>query len=150
MGNLVNSRNQRDELIAITTAFAAAGASANSASIDLGSEGPHREGMELEVTIPTLTALVDAKSITIEVEHSADDTTFTDLGDAAAENASSATISGGITAAVTGSETPGTPGEVVFRFAIPSHCNRYVRISQATEAAGGDNTGQSSTLRLLT
>ena len=149
MSNLKNSRNLRDALLKTTQALPAAGASANHDSFDLGGEGPHMERFEIEVQVPTLPALVDSETVTIEIEHSTDDSTFTDLGDAVAENASSATVTGSLSQVITGSETPGTPGAVVMRFALPSYCNRYVRVTQAVSASGGDNTGVTVTAYLL-
>lgn len=148
MANEVNLRNQRDALLTITKALPAADAANATDSFDLG-EGPHNEGRTIEVTIPTLPALVDDKTVTLELEHSDDDSSFTDVGDYVFDNDDSTTFAGSYSFVVTGTETPGTPGPVTFRVPIPPFTKRYVRFSQAVLAAGGDNTGVSITYTLL-
>ena len=143
-----NQPNLKDALHSQTQALPAAGAS-NAFTGFRVPKGPSRDGFELELIVPALTALVDTETVTYELEHSSDNSTWSDVGDAVSENASTATVSGGITFVLTGSETPGTPGEVRQRFKIPSHAEEYVRLSQAVSASGGDNTAQSATLNLL-
>lgn len=149
MANEVNNRNLRDAFAGtITKALPAADASNNTDSFDIG-VGPHRERIQIEVTIPELPALVDDKTVTLELEHSDDDSTFTDVGDYVFDNADSTTFAGSYTWTVTGTETPGTPGPVTFRVDVPAWAKRYLRFSQAVLAAGGDNTGVSITYQLL-
>lgn len=129
------ARNIVDATLLKTTAFAAAGASANSDSIDLGSTSSYEQGVDMECQIswPALANLVDTKTIIFTVESSTDDSTFVTLG---------------ITKTLTGAGGVGVAAGT-FRFRIPSDSNRYIRINQATLAAGGDNTASSSTLKLL-
>jgi hypothetical protein len=150
MANEPNSRNLRDALLQSTKALPAAAATNYSDSIDTQGPGPHRERMELEVLVPVLPILVDAKTVTFELEHSDDDSTFTDVGDFVLTNDDSATVTGAYTVVLTGSETPGTPGPVTFRFPIPSFAKRYIRVSQDVLTAGGDNTAATVTYTLLT
>ena len=143
-----NQPNLKDALHSQTLALPVAGSSNAFTGFRIP-KGPSRDGFELELIVPALTALVDGETVTYELEHSADNSTWTDLGDLAAENADSVTVSGEKTFIVEGSETPGTPGPVTQRFKIPSHAYEYVRLSQAVSASGGDNTAQSATLNLL-
>jgi len=141
-----NRRNLRDALLSSTVALPAAAATANHSSFDIG-DGPHRERMSVIVECPATASLVDAKDIYFELEHSTDDSTFTDVGDVLETSGSAATVEGSIIATVTGDGGDGAPA-VVFELPIPQNANRYIRVSQSVEAAGGDNTGVSATVYL--
>lgn len=141
-------RNLRDAQESTTKALPAAAATNYHDSYDLG-DGPHRERLAIELEVPILAALVDTKTVTFELQHSADNSTFTDVGDALETSGSATTNTGSINAVVTGSETPGTPAACVFRFPVPETCLRYVRIAQTVVTGGGDNTAVSTTTYLV-
>lgn len=143
-----NKRSLRDRSLKTTKALPAAGASADHDGIDTGGVGPHREGMQIVIEVPILAALVDTKLVTFELEHSADNITFTDVGDAYQIDGAALTTTGALSCTVAGTETPGTANAATFALPIPAHCNRYVRVNQTVEAAGGDNTGDTITVYL--
>ena len=127
----------KDATLITTKAFPAAAASNNHDGIDLGDTtaggGIKPENMELEISWPTLANLVEAKDIDFTVEDSADNVTFAPIG---------------ITHQVTGESGDGlTAGAKLFR--LPSTTRRYVRVAQAVETGGGDNTGNASTVSLV-
>ena len=113
---------------------AAASTTANTASIDLNAVTPFVAPIELNLNTPSLdsTALPNSETVTYELEHSTDDTTFTDvyiLDGALQTGAGGAGDSGGD-----------------FRFTLPSDINRYIRVSATTSSSTGDCSGSNMTL----
>lgn len=130
-------RNITDALLTKTTALPAAAATANGESIDLGQAGDASiESIEVQVAIPALANLADTKSATLTIQDSADDSTF-------------AAVTGLSTLAVTGAGGAGAAASSR-KVKLPSTVRRYIRASVAVDASGGDNTGDSFTLEVLT
>lgn len=127
-------RNLQDAQLIKTIALPAAAATANSASLDIGT-GPHACCIELRINIPALPALVDAKTITVKLQDSADNITFADIEELASLVITGA---GGVGAAAVEREVR-----------LPSSTNRYVRLTVIALAAAGDNTAVSASLTVL-
>ncbi len=129
-------RNIQDAVLRAVTALPAAGANNNSDSIDL--EQPTadtiNEGFSVQVVIPALPALVDTKKVTITFQDSADGEAFVAIPELAAF-------------VVTAGAEGGAAASRTVR--LPATARRYIRINQAVEAAGGNNTAVSTTLQLL-
>lgn len=130
------ARLLKDALLSVTTALPAAGASADGASIDIGSGVLSPENIELEFSLPATPSLVDAKTITVAIQDSADNSSFTTIPTLAVVTV--ATGAGGVGAAA--SKT---------RFRLPSNARRYIRAETTVLAAGGSNIAVSSTLSVL-
>lgn len=129
-------RNIQDAALRVITALPAAGANNDSASIDL--EQPTadtiNEGFSVQVAVPDLPDLVDTKKVTITFQDSADDSSFAAIPELAAFV---------ITAGAEGAEAASRTVR------LPATARRYIRINQAVEAAGGNNTAVKSKLHLL-
>lgn len=134
---MVSERTIRDASLVVTKALPAAAASNNSDSIDLESIGSSvLESIELEIVIPATPSLVEAKTVIVHLEDSADDSTFADIDEL-----------GSIT--VTGAAAAAGGAAVTKKFRLPSTTRRYVRFSSAVLTGGGDNTGVSVTMSIL-
>ena len=131
----VNSRNQVDTNIQTTKALPAAAAANSHDGIDTGGAGPHREGMQVYVSVPETPALIDTKTITFSLDSSADNSSF-------------AAVSPAQSYVVTGVNTPGADA-ATFRFPIPPTADRYVRVTQTVLVGAGDNTGVTVTASLV-
>lgn len=130
------SRNRRDASFVQTKALPAAGATAYTTGMDLGQATVQSlEQIEFEISVPATPALVEAKTITIAVQDSADNSTF-------------AAVDPAISTVITGATGNGAAAKTV-RFRLPSATRRYVRIASTVLASGGDNTGVSVTLSAL-
>jgi hypothetical protein len=131
------ARNIKDADLIKTVALAAAGASSSTGSIDLNvsSGSALTENIELVLDIPVLSALVDAETVTVTIEDSADNSSF-------------AAVAGLGTKVATGTETPGTAAAIQQRYRFPDNVRRYVRATAAVSASAGDNTGDSITISL--
>jgi len=126
----VLGRGILDANLTAVTAFPAAGATANSASLDLGPKYLQSERLEFGIVWPLVTPLADTKNLIFNVQTSPDNSTWTNAG---------------ITKTITGAGGIGTPaGEYLFRLA--STAPQYVRVSVAEDAAGGVVTGLNFTL----
>ena len=79
--------------------------------------------------------MVDAKTITVTIEHSADNSSWSTCTDVPAQ-------------VTTGAGGNGGPA-IAYQFKLPIGLKRYVRLGQAVLAAGGDNTAISGTLSLV-
>lgn len=138
MATFTNNRGLRSEDMTKYIALPAAAATANSASIDLGTDpathGTVLEG-RLEIYLPATPSLVDAKTVIITLQDSADDSSFAAVTGVGTVTATGA---GGVGAAAITREVP-----------IPTILRRYVRISIAVLTAGGDNTAVSARLAFL-
>lgn len=127
-------RTIRDADLIKSVALPAAGATAVTPSIRLDT-GPHVERFEGLLSIPATPALVDAKTVTVTMQHSDDDVTFTAIPELA-------------TLVVTGAGGAGAAAsERSFRF--PGDVKKFVRASAAVQAAGGDNTAVLLSFSLL-
>lgn len=119
----------RDTSLKVTKALPAAAATNYSDPIDLRDSAPglKMRNAEVEVALPATPSLVDAKTVTLTLQDSADGTNFTDI-------ASLASI------VATGAGGAGA-GAVTRNYKLPEDVRRYVRLKQAVLTAGGDNTG---------
>lgn len=125
-----------DALSRKSLALPAAGATANTASLDLGSAPGPVPALQVEILVALLTALVATKKITLTLQHSSDN----GAGDAFAD------VPGTGTMVVTGITGNGAPASL-FRLYLPCDVKRYVRATATVEAGGGDNTAKTFTLQ---
>lgn len=130
-------RNIKDNSLIVTKALPAAAANNNSPTLDLGGSASYFQAqhVEVEIVVPATPALVDAKTIIISLQDSADDSSY-----AATDPAISTTL--------TGAGGVGAAAKTV-RFRLPSNVRRYIQFNQAVLTAGGDSTAVSVTYRLL-
>jgi len=121
-----------------TKALPNGAASSSTDAIDLGplTDRGARPPMELEILAPALTAaqLPDDKTMTYKVE-----------SDSASNFASPKTLADAVLVQ-TGAGGAGAAAATA-RFAIPSDCERYVRVT-ATNSGTGDASGASMTVNL--
>lgn len=130
------ARNLRDLDFEVTKALPAAAATAYTDGLDLGqTKVQSLEAIEFEISLPAVPDLVDAKTITISVQDSADDSSY-------------AAVDPAITTVITGAGGVGAAAKTV-RFRLPSQTRRYVRLKTDVLTAGGDNTAKSVTLAAL-
>ncbi|XHR27544.1 MAG: hypothetical protein ACFUZC_16560 [Chthoniobacteraceae bacterium] len=127
-------RNTIDANLIRSIALPAAGASAYSASIDVGT-GPHVEKIEFRVEIPATASLASGKNVTAKLQSSSDDSTYTDIAELASLVVTGASSGGGAAA--------------LREYQLPTSALRYVRLSVAVDASGGDNTAISAVLTPL-
>ncbi|MEQ9823475.1 MAG: hypothetical protein ABQ298_03740 [Puniceicoccaceae bacterium] len=127
-------RGARDELLVVSKAYPAAGASSVTASIDLGvlAGGEVPKGAEFFVKFPASTTLVATKKATATVQSSNDD----------GDSDSFAAVAELANKAITGVSGNGNAETIVY-WPVPLDCERYARLSMAIEAAGGDLTALS-------
>ncbi len=130
-------RRLADATLTKTKALPAAAAANYTNSIDLGQTtlGPMADEIEVLVEIEATPALVDAKTITLTLKDSADDSTFTAIPTLA-------------TVVQTGASSAGADA-VSVRYKLPPSTRRYLRLDAAVLTAGGDNTAKSYTLKVL-
>jgi len=114
----------------------AAAASVGTASINFESTtlGPAADDIEGLISIDATPSLVDAKTVILTVEDSADDSSFT-------------TIAGVGSLTVTGAGGAGAAAASQ-RFKFPPATRQYVRAKAAVLTAGGDNTAVSFYLKV--
>ena len=125
----------KDANLIKTLALPAAGASASTEALDL-LQGPVQEAHhEVELQLPALPALANAKSVTATLQDSADGVTF-------------AAIAALATLVVTGGGGIGSAA-ATRKVRLPSDTRQYLRASVAVEAAGGDSTAQKLSLALV-
>jgi hypothetical protein len=130
------NRSLRDANLTVSKALPAANANNASDSIDLGATSPGVtvESVDLVIEVPATPSLVDTKSHTLKVQDSADNASFADVAEIATVTRTGA---GGAGAAAT-----------TRRVKLPPSVRRYVRLYQAVEASGGDNTAVSAKMSL--
>jgi hypothetical protein len=132
---LLNQKGLTDLNLTVTKALPAANASNDSDSLDLGTTtGGRIPRVELDVSLPATPDLVDTKTITLTLQDSADNSSFTAIADIPA-------------IVVTGADSTGPA--ISRRFKLPIGVRKYVRLHQAVENGGGDNTAIKSTLALV-
>ena len=130
----LHSRRQKDANFINGTAISAT--SANSASFDLGQlQGGTLEEVQLEVSIPAVAGITDAKVLTFTLQDSADNVNFTAVDPA-------------VSTTVTGVSGQGTPAKVV-EMRLPVATRRYVRIAQVASATPGTVSGSWGTALLF-
>ena len=128
---------RRDVVLTTTKACPAAGANHNTATLDLKSTtaGAFADSVEVEIAIPALPSLATGKTLTVKLQDSANDSTYTDIPELAA-------------VVVTGASGSGSAAKTV-AVRLPSSAKRYLQANLAVAAEGGDNTGKSVTVSLL-
>ena len=129
--------NRRDSALSVVKAIPAAGANANTGTIDIGSaNGAVLDRIEIEVSVPALPNLVGTdKYLTIKIQDSADNITFADVEQCASF-------------AIVGVASTGTTAAVQ-SYRLPSDTKRYVQANLAVTSAGGDSTAKSVTVSVL-
>ena len=127
----------RDTNLSVTKALPAAAATNYSDPIDLRDSAPgiKMRSAQIEVAIPALPSLVDAKTLIATLQDSADGTNFNDITTLASITLTGA---GGVGAAA-----------VTRKFKLPEDVRRYIRLKQAVLTAGGDNTAVSTTTSVI-
>lgn len=128
------ARNIQDTDLTITRALPTADGTVTSADFDLGADIYKGENYELEVTIPSLTAVLLP---------SADTLTMTVQGGAAV----APTASLNLVQITTG--TGSTLAEQKIRFRLPSNCPRYVNVKFVAAGGTGNMSGVSAIAKLL-
>ena len=131
------SRNIKDAAKQVVTALPAANANKTTTPIDLEQiVGGQLDNVQFEVAIPATPALVEGKSITVQVY------------DGAASD-SLAVVDPLIQTTVTGAAEAAGGAAKTVRFRLPPTARRYVALYLAVEASGGDNTGVDVTFSAL-
>jgi hypothetical protein len=127
----------RDTNLKKTKALPAAAATNYSDSIDLLDSAPgiKMRNAEIEVALPATPSLVDAKTVTLTLQDSADNSTFAAIPTLA-------------TVVATGASSAGAAA-VTRLFKLPETARRYIRLKQDVLTAGGDNTAISTTLSVI-
>lgn len=136
-------RSLEDPNLQVETAFPAANANNNSASIDLGApQGSRREGVELFIRLPENSILAAGQTITASIEDSADNSNW-----AAAPVLGSVAVTGKVGNGLpdtdgNGFEVAGN-GDVVIHFPCPRKLDRYVRADIIMSSTTGNLTSLS-------
>lgn len=122
----------KDANLIQTKAIPAAGASNNATAFDFDHAITEEfDIITIQVDIPALPALADTKTLTLTLQDSADNSSFTAVDPA-------------ISTTVTGAGGVGSAAKQL-RLRLPKGVRRYVRFSQAVASAGGDSTALSVT-----
>lgn len=127
------ARNIQDKDLTITRALPTADGTVTSADFDLSAAPYKGENMELEITIPALTAthLPNADTLTVTVQN----------GTAATPTATLFALP-----VITGST--GYAGGT-FRFRLPSNVARYLNVKAVAAGGTGDISAVNATIKLL-
>lgn len=123
----------------VSTAHAAAGSTSTPATpLDLGPQGGRNQPfLKLQITAPAVPSLVDAKTIIFSV---------TDC----ATSGGSYTAVAGMTAVITQLGAGGAGAAAASLIVpVPDHMRRYVKVTAAVLAAGGDNTAVSHIMEVV-
>ena len=133
MATTQNHRNISDAKFVVTRALPTADGTVTSADIDLGADVHKPEDVELEITIPALTAthLPNGDTLTITVQGGAAATPTTALF--------------GLPV-ITGST--GFAGNA-YRFRLPSDCPRYINVKAIAAGGTGDISAVDATIKIL-
>lgn len=134
---LINTPGIRDINLETSVALPAAGATATSPSIDLGTTaagGAPR--VFLGFTVPATPNLVNTKNVTFTVQDSAD-------------NAAFATLAGTSTFTITGPASGGGLKVTQEQTKLPRVTRRFIRFIATADAASGDVTGVTARLSVL-
>lgn len=145
-----NHATLRDAQLTTTKAFPAAAASNNSASLEIGGGDDYgrRKNLEVIVELPENTALVADKDITVKLQDSADDETFTDV----------ALLGAVVVTGKTGNGMPDTDGpgyavqedgSILIAFPCPRGLKKHVRANVAVETGGGTLTALEYTVSVV-
>jgi hypothetical protein len=127
----------QDAALQNSTPLPAAGATAQSATIDIGNpKGGEYEGFEVQVQVPVTPSLADAHTLTATLQDSADNITFASIPELAAF-------------VITGGGGIGGPA-FIDRWRLPSSARRYLQVQYAVQAGGGNNTAIQAVFSLTT
>jgi hypothetical protein len=133
----MSSRLMKDLTLTVTKVLPAANANNDSSSLDLGAATDAvLQNIEVKISVPALANLVEAKTLTISLQDSADNSSF-----AAIEELATLIVTGG------GGNGAAATSQV---YRLPSTCKRYIRFNSAVMNGGGDNTASSITMEVLT
>lgn len=129
--------NIRDTNLKVTKALPAAAATNYSDAIDLLDSAPglKMRNAQIEVALPATPSLVDAKTVTLTLQDSADNSTFTAIPSLS-------------TIVATGASSAGAAA-VTRKYKLPEDVRRYIRLKQDVLTAGGDNTAISTSLSVI-
>jgi hypothetical protein len=133
-----NKRTLRDANLSVSHALPAAAASNNTSAIDTAQDNSGRidfPGVELLIELPATPSLVDAKTVTLTLKDSADNSSFSAVADVPAQVV---TGGGGVGGAA-----------LAYQFKLPIGLRRYLRLDAAVLTAGGDNTAISYALSFV-
>lgn len=127
----------KDATFVKAKALPAAGASNNTATFDLGAGGYVPEEIEVEISIPAMSAHSDnTKNVVIILQDSADDSSY-------------ATVTlPNFTVTFVGVASTGSAATII-RFRLPANIRRYVQFNQAVDSGGPTLTAKSITYSLL-
>lgn len=134
------TRNLQDAELIQTKALPAAAATAYTTAIDLGAQSALAElaaEVEFEVSVPATPALVEAKTIIIDIQTDND----------VAFGSPKTVIDNIIT--VTGAALAAGGAAASQRFRLPTNAERYLRAAATVLADGGSNIAVSFTLKAL-
>jgi hypothetical protein len=127
----------KDAGFAHAKALPAAAASNNSATFDLGAGGYVPENLEVEISIPAMSAHNSASyNVIILLQDSADDSSYATVTTPA------------ISYTLPGVASTGSAATIV-RFRLPAGIRRYVQFNQAVDTGGPTLTAKSVTYSLL-
>jgi hypothetical protein len=131
------ARNQQDALLnpATYTLPTTASTSATSAAIDLGADSVKPENLEIELSVPSLTSVMNPAAATAGVTYLFESSTTSTFG-TVARTIISKNIAG----------SSGATPAVVLRGRLPSDCERYIR----SKVTFGGTTADGSTLSATT
>lgn len=122
----LHSRRIKDANYIASSTLAQAGV--NSTAFDLEQvNGGLIENLLLEVAVPAVAGITDAKVLTFVLQDSADGTTF-------------AAVDPGVSTTITAAGGVGTAAKTV-DFPLPPNTRRYIRVAQTATATAGTFTG---------
>ncbi len=134
-------RNIRDYGLTLTKALPAAAATNQTGTIDLETIVGPPENVEIEVSIPALSAHNSASyNVTLTLQQSSDDSSYANL------DSGTGTLPG-IVITTPGVASTGSLARVV-RFRIPRGVSRYLQFTQAVTTGGPTLTASSITYSL--
>jgi hypothetical protein len=128
--------SRQDAQLTVLTALPAAGATANTSSIDLG------------IAAPTLAGTDSSFTITIPATTTATGQTFTFTVQDSDDNSSFASVAPMASRVITG--VSNATAATTFSWRFPSSVRRYVRVSAVASATTGNQTAISFTSQVLT
>lgn len=121
-----NARSLEDSALTVSAAIPAAGATVNSASLNMG-PGRKSEQLALGVDVPALSGLASAKNVTFTVMHSDDNSTFVPVPSLGAQ-------------VVTGPSSGGSAATRL-RWGFPTLAKQYIAIRAVADASAGTLSG---------
>jgi hypothetical protein len=136
--SLINTPGIRDINLEASVALPAAGATATSPSIDLGTTTPGSAPRAfLGFYVPAATALANTKNLVFTVQDSADNSSF-------------AALVGAPVITITGPASGGSPAYTQDPQAkLPRNTRRYLRFTVTADSASGNVTGVTARLSVL-